>query len=111
MSAQELYLVLGCFGRTDDGFVSCAGVENRILRLHPSMEHCNDIMDYMDGCNLFDKMMLNTNAIRHFIFNIQDRFDQPTQKLWSAQRFQLYQKFVIDHKHCGLFLRLDFVDD
>lgn len=111
MSAQALYLVLGCFGRADDDFVSCAGIENRILCVEPSIDHYEEIMDYIDSCQLFDKMILDSNAIRHFIFNMQDRFDQLTKKLWSEKRFQLYQKFVIDHRHCGLFLRLDFAND
>ena len=111
MSNGSLYLVLGCFGRSDDGFVSCAGIENRILCISPSLHHYEEIMDYMDTCLLFDRMLLDYNAIRHFIFNMYDRFDQPTCRLWSEKQFQLYQKFVIDHKSCGLFVRLDFAND
>lgn len=107
-SVTGLYIVLGCFGRTDDGFISCSGIENRILYLNKDNRNYNDIMDYLDRCQLFEKMMLDYNAVRHFIFNMLDRFDEPARRLWTEKQFQLYQKFVIDHKGCGLFIRLDF---
>ena len=106
---SDLLVVLSCFGRTDDGFVSCSGCRNVILRLVPSDHHYDEIMDYLDSLQLFDRAILDTNAIRHFIFNMQDRFILPGRKLWSEKMFYLYQKFVIDHKDCGLRLQLEIV--
>mgnify|MGYP006902064646 CR=1 FL=1 len=102
----EIYVILGCFGRTDDGFVSCSGIKNPILVISPSNYFYNEIMDYLDNLQLFDRMMLDTNAIRHFIFNLQDRYSGVTGKLWSEKMFHLYQKFILDHKNCGLFIKL-----
>lgn len=104
---QNLHLILGCFGRRTDDFVSCSGVENNILNVTPSINRYNDIMDYFDSCRLFDKPLLEFNAIRHFVYNLQDRFDQINKRLWTNQKFELYQKFVIDHRHCGLIVRLE----
>ncbi len=106
MSSDNLYVVLGCFGRSDDDFVSCAGIENRILLVDSSLYRYDDIMDYLDQCRLFDRVLLDYNAVRHFIFNLGEKFDQPTRRLWSEKKFELYQKFAIDHKHCGLFVKL-----
>lgn len=64
-------------------------------------------MNYLDSCRLFDRQLLDYNAIRGFIHNLYNKFDQPTRKLWSEKQFRLYQKFVIDHKDCGLFIKLD----
>ncbi len=106
MSVGELDIVLGCFGRTDDGFTSCSGIENIILHIDPSDYHYDDMMDYLDSLQLFDKMIMNYNATRHFIHNMQEKFDMPTQRLWSEKLFKLCQKFVIDHKDCGVFVKL-----
>ncbi len=103
----EIYVVLGCFGRTDDGFISCLGIQNPILVVNSSMPFYSEIMDYFDNLQLFDKMMLDANAIRHFIFNLQERYSTITGKLWSEKMFHLYQKFILDHKNCGLYIRLD----
>jgi len=104
---QNLHLILGCFGRRVDDFVSCPGVENTILNITPSINRYNDMMDYFDSCRLFDKPLLEFNAIRHFVYNLQDRYDQINKRLWTNQKFDLYQKFVIDHRHCGLIIRLE----
>jgi hypothetical protein len=103
----DLYIVLGCFGRTDDDFVSCSGLKNRILHITPEDSNYLDLMNYLDNMQLFDKVMMDYNAVRHFIFNIQNKFELPTRKVWSEKMFLLYQKFVIDHKDCGLFIDLE----
>lgn len=103
----SIYIVLGCFGRTDDGFVSCSGLRNRILYISAENPNYLELMNYLDNMQLFDKIMMDYNAIRHFIFNIQNKFELPTRKIWSEKMFLLYQKFVIDHKDCGLFIDLE----
>lgn len=102
----DFYVVLGCFGLRIDDFVDCTGVENIILKCNPSLNRYKELMDYLDACRLFDKPLLEFNAIRHFVFNLQDRFDQVTRPLWTPKKFELYQKFVIDHRHCGLIVKL-----
>ena len=104
---SDLLVVLQCFGRTDDGFINCSGCENVILRLSPSHPLYDEIMDYFDSLLLFDRPLLDTNAVRHFIFNMQSKFELPGHKLWSEKMFTLYQKFVIDHRDCGLRLQLE----
>lgn len=106
MGNDNIYLVLGCFGRRDDDFVSCSGIENRILLLSPTIVNYNDLMDYLENCRLFDRPLFEYNGIRHVIFNIREKFDQVTKRIWSEKKFTLYQKFTIDHRHCGLYLKL-----
>lgn len=110
MKTEELYIVLGCFGRRDDDFICCAGIENRILQVEGNLYLYNELMDYLDNCRLFDKPMFDYNAIRHFIFNLRDNFDQPMRRLWSEKKFELYQKFTIDHRHCGLYVKLSLIN-
>lgn len=106
---EELYLILGCFGRRDDDFINCLGVENKILKLDPSLYKYTEMMTYLDGCRLFDRPMFDYNAVRHVIFNLREKYDQPTKRLWSEKKFELYQKFTIDHRHCGIYLKLALV--
>lgn len=103
---EHLYLVLGCFGRIEDGFISCGGIQNRILEITDKLYNYVGLLDYLDNCRLFDRPIFDYNAIRNFTSHIQDKFDQPTRKLFSAKQFQLYQKFIIDHRHCDLFIKL-----
>lgn len=106
MSTGNLYVVLGCFGLRDDEFVSCAGVENRILNVEDNLVHYNQMMDYLDNCRLFDKSMFDYNAIRHVLFNVRDKFDQPNRRIWSEKKFGLLEKFTIEHRKCGIYLKL-----
>ena len=111
MSNGSLYIILGCFGRSDDGFVSCGSLRNRIVQIQSTDSNYSEIMDYLDSMQLFDRVMMDYNAIRHFIFDMQNKFELPTRKLWSEKMFLLYQKFVIDHKDCGLFIDLELPED
>ena len=112
MVNDDLYLVIGCFGRRDDDFISCAGLENRILKIDSTLEHYNEIMEYFENCRLFDRPMFELQAIRHFIFNIRERYDQIAagKRIWAEKKFELYQKFIIDHRLCGLYLKLILVN-
>lgn len=107
---HELYLVLGCFGRREDDFISCAGIENAILHIEEGLYLYNDMMEYLDNCRLFDRPIFDLNAIRHFVFNMRERYDQPMRRLWSEKKFDLYQKFIIEHRHCGLYVKLVLTD-
>lgn len=102
----DLHLVLGCFGRQDDGFVSCSATENTILRLNDQIHNYNEVMDYLDNCRLFDRPTFEFNSVRHIVNYLQERFDQVHKKLWSENKFKTYQSFVINHRNCGVYLRL-----
>jgi len=117
----ELYLLLGCFGRKESfndkseiiDFVSCASCENRILTLNTSkVNNYNAIMDYFDSCRLFDKPIFEYSAIVHFIRNVRDKFDQivTDKPIWSETQYNLYQKFLVEHRFCGLYVKLIFTD-
>ena len=108
--SEELYLTLGCFGRRDDEFISCRGVENRILKIDDSLENYEEIMDYFEGVRLFDKPLFDQNAIRHFVHNMQDRFDQRLRRLWSEKYYNLIERFIISHKSCGTYVKLILVN-
>lgn len=107
----DFYIVLGCFGLNNDDFVSCNSIENTILKVNTSLYRYNDLMDYLDVCRLFDKPLLEFNSIRHFIHNLHDRFDQVAKPLWMPKKFELYQKFVINHRHCGLYIKLTIPEE
>lgn len=106
---EDLYVILGCFGRVEDGFVHCTGIENKILKVGDHIENNNAMMDYFDSCRLFDRAMFEYSAIRHFIYNLQDRFDQTVigKRLWSKPQYDHYEKFIVSHRSCGLYVRLD----
>lgn len=110
MLNEELFISLGCFGLRTDDFVSCGGVENRILKVEESLYNYSELMNYLDTCRLFDRPTFDYNSIRHFIFNVRDRFDQPMKRIWSEKKFELLQKFTLDHRHCGLYIKLILVN-
>lgn len=121
MQNEQLYLVLGCFGRKETfrdsseiiDFVSCASCENRILTLSTAkVNNYNAIMDYFDSCRLFDKPIFEYSAINHFIRNVRDKFDQivTDKPIWSESQYNLYQKFIVEHRLCGLYIKLIFTD-
>lgn len=102
----DFYIILGCFGLRQDDFVNCNGIENVILKINGTLFRYNEMMDYFDSCRLFDKPLLEFNAVRHFVHNMYDRFDQVAKPLWMPQKFELYQKFIMNHRHCGLYIKL-----
>ena len=109
---SQLFLLLGCFGQNNDGFVSCATCENKILKVDSRLDKYNDIMEYFENCHLFDRPMFEYSAITHFIKNMQDRYDQVAvgKRLWSEKNYNLYQKFVADHRLCGLYIKLALLE-
>ena len=104
---------MGCFGHLEDGFTLCGGCENKILTVGTQIQHYNEMMDYFDACRLFDRPMFEFNSIRHFIHNMQDKYDQVAvgKRLWTERQFILYQKFVLDHRTCGLYIKLELTAD
>ena len=112
MSQEETaYLALGCYGRTENGFVLCAAVQNRILRLDDTLTNFDGIVDYLSAVKLFDRPMLDQNAIRHLIYHLQDKFDQKIKRLWTDHQFNLLERFMLMHKQCGTYAQLLLVPD
>ena len=108
---ENAYLVLGCYGRTDDGFVLCPSSENRILKLDDTLNSFNDLMDYLESVGLMDRPMLDINAIRHLVHNIQERYDQVVRRLWTEKQYHLIERFIHMHKPCGLYAKLILVPE
>lgn len=108
---ENAYLVLGCHGRTENGFVLCPSTQNRILKLDDALVNVDGITDYMDAVRLFDRPMLDQNAIRHLVYNLQDRFDQKFKRLWTDHEYNLLERFMHMHKPCGLYAQLIVVEE
>jgi len=108
---ENAYLVLGCYGRTENGFVLCPSVQNRILKLDDSLVNIDGVLDYLDVVKLFDRPMLDQNAIRHLVYNLQDKFDQKFKRLWTDHEYHLIERFMHMHKPCGMYAQLILVPD
>jgi hypothetical protein len=108
---ENAYLVLGCYGRDENSFILCPSIENRILKLDESLVNYNGIMDYIEVVNLFDRPMLDQNAIRHTIYNLQEKFDQKVKRLWTDHQYHLIERFMHMHKPCGFYCRLIVVPE
>jgi hypothetical protein len=50
---ESAYLVLGCYGRLENGFVLCPSTQNRILKLDDSLVNVDGVTDYLDAVKLF----------------------------------------------------------
>lgn len=103
------YLVLGCHGRTENGFVLCSGMQNRILKLDDSLVNIDGVIDYLDAVRLFDRPMLDQNAVRHLVYNLQDCFDQKLKRLWTDHEYNLIERFIHMHNQCGTYAQLILV--
>ena len=104
-------MILGCYGRTENGFVLCPGTQNRILKLDDSLVNIDGVTDYLDAVKLFERPMLDQNAIRHLVYNLQDRFDQKFKRLWTDHEYHLLERFIHMHKPCGLYTQLILTND
>ena len=69
-------------------------------------------MDYLEACRLFDRPIFEYSTIAHFIKNMQDRYDQIAvgRRLWSEKQYNLYLKFIAEHKLCGCYVKLALLD-
>ncbi len=106
---ESAYLVLGCYGRSENGFVLCPSTQNRILKLDDSLVNVDGVTDYLDAVRLFDRPMLEQNAIRNLVYNLQDRFDQKFKRLWTDHEYHLLERFIQMHKPCGIYAQLILV--
>jgi hypothetical protein len=86
-------------------------VENRILKLDDSLTNFHGVMDYLDSVKLFDRSMLDQNAIRHLVYNLQEKFDQKVRRLWTDHQYHMYERFMQMHKPCGLYAKLILISE
>lgn len=107
MNGDCIYLVLGCYGRNDDGFVSCCSVENKILKLDENIQDLPEILTYLKDLRLYEKPLMDYNAVRRVIFNFQDRYYQRALPIWPENKFKFIENFTLMHKMCGLYLKLE----
>lgn len=103
----EPYLILGCFGREEDGFVLCPSCENKILKIDDGLDDFTSLIEFFNSCQLFDRPSSDYNAIKNILQLLEGRFFRGKYKLWSQKELDSIQKFIIMHKTCGLFLKLE----
>lgn len=102
---MKLYLLLGCWGREEENFISCSGISNKILDLTKQSKRNLSIIDYLDSIyKLLDKP-LYTN-VHTAIFNIQDKFSVKGSPVFGKMEFHRIEGFCQMHNKCGLYLRL-----
>lgn len=106
---MKITLVLGCWGRTIEGFSTCAGVSNAILDLTLNSGRNAAISEYLDSnYGLFDRPLYN--GVHSAIFNIQEKFSERGKPVFSERVFRWMEEFCIMHSKCGLYLRLELVE-
>jgi hypothetical protein len=110
MAEESAYLVLGCYGRTENGFVLCPSVHNRILKLDDALVNIDGVISYLEAIKLFDRPMLDQNAIRQLVYYLQDRFDQKFKRLWTDHEYNVLERFLQMHRPCGLYAQLILVN-
>ncbi len=108
---ENAYLVLGCYGRIENGFVLCSSTQNRVLKLDDGLVNVEGVTDYFEAVKLFDRPMLDQNSIRQLIYNLQDRFDQKFKRMWTDHEYHLLERFMQMHKPCGLYAQLIMVQE
>jgi hypothetical protein len=103
---MKITLILGCWGREKEGFVSCPSISNEILDLTKNSSRNIQIKDYLDSYfKLFDRPLYNN--VHTAIWNIQDKFSEKGDPVFPEIKFRYIEEFCINHSKCGLFLRLE----
>lgn len=101
-----IVLVLGCWGREEKGFCLCNSISNEILDLSKSSDRNSQILDILDArYKLFDRPLYKN--IHTAIWNIQEKFSQVGDPVFTKEFFKCLEEFCIAHKKCGLYLRLE----
>lgn len=108
---ENAYLVFGCYGRVDDNLVLCSTTENRILKLDDTLDNFDKIIEYFENLRLFDRPIMDQNAIRHLLFNLQNKFYQKMRPMWTETKFRTLEKYLQMHKMCGVYARLILVQE
>lgn len=101
---MKLYLILGCWGRKENDFISCSSVLNKILDLTAQTETNRKIIDFLDNnYRLCDKPLYSN--IHTALFSIQNEFSQLNNPIFDKSKFYKIEEFIQLHKKCGLYLR------
>lgn len=108
---ENAYLILGCYGRIENGFILCSTTQNRILKLDDSLVNLDGVIKYLDVIKLFDRPILDQNAVRHLVYNLQERFDQKFKRMWTDHEYHLLERFMQMHKPCGIYAQLVLVQE
>ena len=107
---KNLFLVLGCNGRADDGFVTCSSASNAILLISNKIEGYDHLIKYLQMVSLFDKKIIDYNGIRNVLFKMNKGFMQGHKTLWGDRLFPLIEHFTLMHRPCGIYLSLEFLN-
>jgi hypothetical protein len=103
---MRVCIVLGCWGREDNNFISCSSVKNCILDITKNTTRNIDIADYLDkNFSLFDKP-LYTN-VHTVLWNLQEKFSELGNPVFQEKYFRQMEDFCITHKKCGVYLKLE----
>lgn len=106
---MKIILILGCWGRNENGFVICDGVSNQILDLTDNSGRNEDISNYLDShFKLFDKPLYSN--VHTAIWNIQEKFSIKGKPVFEKRAFSWMEEFCLMHAKCGLFLRLELIE-
>ena len=107
---MRLFLILGCWGREEDGFISCSGISNKILELTQQTERNRMIIDFLDDTyRLFDKPLYSN--VHTALFGIQDKFSSTGFPVFSKVEFHRIEAFCQMHAKCGLYLKLGLEEE
>ena len=102
---MKLFLILGCWGREENGFIICKGIENIIIDLTKKTTQNIQIVDFLDSKYfLFDRPLYNN--VHTALWNLQEKCSQKGHLVFSSELFKYMEEFCIFHKKCGVFLRL-----
>lgn len=107
---KAVVLILGCWGRELDGLTICSGVSNRLLNIAPPTEKNKKIADILDGTyGLFDKPLYNN--IHTALFSIQDKVSELNNPVFKPKYYKAIEEFCLHHRKCGLYLKLEIIDE
>lgn len=101
-----VFLVLGCFGSEQCGFVRCTSVFNYILRIDGEIDNEDILWEYFESLNLVNIPLCNSNSVRNTIYKMKSSYSRRCQDLWPQDYFSKMEEFMHFHKDCGLFLKL-----
>ncbi len=100
---MKAVILLGCDGRTDNGFIFCRGAENIILDLekHQYSENYPRLIEYLkDTIKLFDGACCKHNVVSNALYKFYELgYSNDTQ-------YKYIINFTNFHKACGLILKI-----
>jgi len=107
---MKIALILGCWGRDKEGFISCPGITNEILDLTKNSSRNVKIKDYLDShFRIFDRPLYNN--VHTAVYNVQEKFSEKGDPVISQIKFRYIEEFCANHNRCGLFLRLELKEE